>query len=160
MKSTLDLSISGFVVQYQRFGAKGLPRIDPTSNSLNYTASSVAVGGGTFFEPPSLWDVQAYCTPDEMELTKAIWAEHCYLRRTMQACDILVVDKTQLYSERAPRTRAIAPATEAKNRTGTVTQVQYYAVFQAWMPQEPKYQPKGADWLVTFTLQESARVEA
>lgn len=160
MSKTLDLSISGFTVQYKRFAKEDLPRTDPTTNNLNYTASGVAVGSGTFFEPPSLWDVQAYCTPDEYELTKAIWAEHCLLRRTMQVCDILVIDKTQLYSERAPRTRAIAPGTEAKNLVGSVTQVQYYAVFQAWMPQEPRYKPVGREWLVTFTLQESARVEA
>lgn len=156
---TLDISISGFGVQLKRFAREDLPRIDPTTNNLNYTASGVAVGGGTFYEPPALWDVQTFCTDDEYELIKAIWAEHCYLRRTMQACDILVIDKIQLYSERAPRTRAIAPDTEAKTRVGTVTQVQYYAMFYAWMPQEPKYQPKGRDWLVTFTLQESTRVE-
>lgn len=160
---TIDLTISGISVSLKLFDKANYPRIAADNQSdVTYTATGVAVGNGKAYEVKHLWNVEAYCSIAQEQALRLIWTEHDYLRRTLQTCDILVVDKSQLFQERSPRTRAIAVGTTAivYPVTGTTTHVIYYAQFKAWMTGEPKFSKVGIHRLASFSLYETVKVAA
>lgn len=162
MKGGLYISIGSLFVEFTRFIGRDLPRTDPTTNDVQYNASGTTIITSTFYEPPKLWNVRAVCNQEEYELLTCIWAEHLRRKINRDASDILIVDRTQLFTENTPRTRAIAPSTsEILRPTGTPTHVLYYAQFAGAMPVEPRYQEANAiEWIVEFQLQETRKLPA
>lgn len=162
MSATIDLSISGISVSLRLFDSQDYPRIsvDGQAGAVSYTATGVAVGNGRIHEPKFLWSITAYCDDTQQEALDLIWVEHDRLRRTFQTCDILIYDKTRLYREPAPRSRAIAPGTSEipYPRSGTATHVSYFACFCAWMSDRPRYSIRGSHVLATIGLSETVRV--
>lgn len=160
---TIDLSISGIAVSLRLFSSEDYPRIAAAGNAgVTYTATGVAVGNGRADEAKHIWDLKTYCTLEQEQALRLIWAEHDYLRRSLQTCDINLSDKTQLFEERAPRTRALASGTTAiaYPATGTATHTLYYAQFKAWMTEKPKFSVAGLHRLAAFTLYETGKVVA
>lgn len=158
---SLFLSIGDLSVELAQFLNADCPRIRADIGNVTYTGSGVAVGNGTFYEPKHLWEVTAFCDPDQMQMVKLIYSQHDRLRRLRQPCDVLVVDVTELYEDSYPRTRSIAPGTAAINvPTVNPTDCLYYAQFKAWFSQAPKLTKKGGDWAVQFTLVETDVVVA
>ena len=159
MTKLIDLSLAGLSVSLRLFSAEDFPRIKADSGGkLTYTASGSTVGFGQIYEPKHLWDIKAYVTHEQAQILKLIWAEHDYLRRSLSPCDITVIDKTQTFEERYPRTRAIAPGTTETlyPSASSPTHVLYFCVFAGWMPIAPKFTAAGNNYLVaTFTLQET-----
>lgn len=160
---TIDLSISGLSVSLRLFDSEDYPRIAvDTGTAVAYTATGTAVGTGAFHETLHMWDINAYCDAEQQKMLRLIWAEYDYLRRSLQPCDITISDRTQLFEERVPRTRALATGTTAAPypATGTATHVLYYPKFKVWMNQKPKFSRVGLHTLASFTLYETVKVAA
>jgi hypothetical protein len=160
MSGKLELSIDGFSVAIDRFVNQEYPRLTVEGNaSMSYTASGVAVGGGSIREAYYLFDVSGWVGQSEREQLQLIWAEHDRRRRLSQNCNILVTDTTQYHEERLPRTRAIAPGTAPKNfPENNPSHCLYYAQFFCWMIQRPVFSERWNEWTATFTLQETDKV--
>lgn len=160
---TIDLSISGISVSLRLFNSEDYPRVAADDGaSVAYSANGATIGRGRLYEPKHLWDLTTYCTQAEEEMLRLIWAEHDHLRRSLQPCNILVVDRTQVVEERLPRTRAIAPGSTAIYYpiTGTATHILYCAQFYAWMTAKPKFSRVGLHRQAIFTLTETDKVPA
>lgn len=154
----ITLSISGFSLDLKVSTSLEYPRVRPTIASLNRVATGAVVGSGTHFEPPFVWNMSVLLTNEEKSTLDIIYAEHDRLRRAIQACDVLIYDTSELYTQLMPRSRPIVPGTtETQLPIGSPTHTQYYAQFQAWFTEAPRYMPKRLDGLMgcSFTLTES-----
>lgn len=139
-----------------------LPRTRVEISSISYTASGVAVGNGTYYEPRHIWNVSALCQDEQRDLLLLLYAEHDQRRRILASDpDVLIEDGTLLYGERYPRTRAIVPSTtETLIPALTPTHCLYFAQFKAWFNQEPRITQMDRTWRVDFALQETEKVLA
>jgi hypothetical protein len=159
MPSSIELEIGGISVVLNRFTGTDLPRIPISTGQATYTATGTAIGSGVSYEPKHLWTINALCTPDECDRLQLIWIEHDRRRRALQYADIWIIDRTEEFSERLPRTRAIAlGASERVFPASASTHVFYYAKFAAWMPEAPKLQQEGKYKAVELTLYESEKI--
>lgn len=137
-----------------------LPRIRTSLSSVEYTAQGAVAGSGSYYEPKHLWNFSFIIDIEQMKMLKAIYAEHEYRRRRLLDADVIVEDLSELYEERAPRSRALAanaPAIE----TIPPDHILYYARFKAWFTQEPRFAKPYKNpliWTVEFTMTETARV--
>lgn len=161
--ATIDLSIANLNVSLELFDSGDYPRITAEGQdaTVTFAPTGAVVGDGRVTEEKFLWDVTVYCSEQQEQLLRLIQAEHAARRRELGNANILLVDRTQLFEERYPRTRAIASDTsEIIYPAATPTHVLYYAQFYAWMPQRPTFTSKGPKRLATFTLIETDRVAA
>lgn len=159
MSSSIELEISGISVVLNRFTGTDLPRVPISTGQVTYAATGTAIGNGVSYEPKHLWTINALCTPDECDRLQLIWIEHDRLRRAQTYSDIWIIDRTEEFAERVPRTRAIAPdATERLFPAIASTHAFYYAKFAAWMPEAPKLRQEGKYRAVELTLYESDKI--
>lgn len=159
MPSSIELEISGISVVLNRFTGVDLPRIPIGTGQVTYAATGTAIANGVSYEPKHLWTINALCTPDECDRLRLIWIEHDRLRRAMTYADIWIVDRTEEFVERLPRTRAIAPGASERGFPAIAsTHVFYYAKFAAWMPEAAKLRQEGKFKAVELTLYESDKI--
>ncbi|MBE9178592.1 hypothetical protein IQ268_08475 [Oculatella sp. LEGE 06141] len=158
---SLILQIANLSVSLDVFASKEYPRIRADIGKVSYTAAGTPVGSGTFYEPKHLWDINVLLEDRELHLLKLIYAEHDFRRRSLQDANVTIIDTTQYYEERLPRTRAIAPGTEQLDLPEpNPTHCLYYAQFKAWFSQEPRFDHQRAYWGARFTLVETDKVAA
>jgi hypothetical protein len=161
MPSSIALNISGIDLTLTRFTGTELPRVPVATGQVSYTATGVATGSGVAYEPKHLWTINALLTQDEANLLSLIWREHDRLRRALQPADIWVIDFTEEFSERIPRTRVLAPGTiERLYPAINPTHAFYYPKWAAWMPEPPRYQQEGRYKAAEIMLFEAGKLMA
>lgn len=153
----LSLTLGTLSVTIYTFLNESYPRILYQAPSRQYTQWKTLVKQGLPFEPPNIWSVNALVTPDEAITIQQIYQEHLRLDRIDADSKITVIDTTWQHSERAPRTRAIAPS---PFNTTTLfgsdnAYIRYYAQFYAVFSTEPKFTQTGDMVTVTFSLTET-----
>lgn len=156
---SLTLTLDTLTVTISRLRDPKLPRaiVNPATNE--FTAKGYPVLRGSSVQTKQLWSVGCRVFPEEYDILKAIYEESDLRRRELVDPAILVFDTWQRFSERAPRTRAIAPST---SEILLSPQVQYYAQFNAWFTKPPEIinSSQGRFWDVDFDLTELETVVA
>lgn len=150
-----QLELGGITARFDRFFGSSFPRIGAgTDNGVTYTASGVAVQSGTLYEAKHLWTIDAFCTRVNRDALKAIWAESEYQRRILGLPEILVSDGIEPFTERSPRSRALAAGAVVITSGNYLS---YFAQFKAVLTMMPEFRPLARDYGVIFTLQETSK---
>jgi len=154
----VSLTLGNLQVSCDKFMGDEFPRqkVEPAKSGLS--ALGTFVSYGRFYEERHKWTFNGVLKATDIPILDAIYWEHHRLRRTFQPAQILIVDTTQLFQERSPRTRATAPA--PFNTVTTIsggTYLSYYAQFWGWFDSEPQYSKFGQyHTLVSLNLLEYA----
>lgn len=155
MTGYLKLDYIGLSVTIDHFGARNYPRERIELPKLGRSTYGAITLDGLSFEAPHVWEVQAELNANQLadlEAMHGVWAQ--------QKTALTITDTMRLFSEVAPRTRAIAPNTTQRT-AGTA--VQYYAQFNAQFQTDLAIAKIGSRddlFTVAFTLQETGVVAA
>lgn len=154
----LTLSISGLSVNLEKFTNDELPRSRVSAPATEYSAAGNSVGFGPAFESKFVWAGTVVLSATDAATLQLIYDEAEYQRLQGSDNSVLVNDLTQQYQERAPRSRAIVPAT---SETAIAPNwVRYYAQFRARFTEPLKTSITGKICLVTFAMTEADLVPA
>lgn len=157
---SITLTLGGLSVSTSHFLGDPFPRkkIEPVKPGLSALGSFISYG--RFYEERHIWQFTGIFSNEEIDILDAMYFEHHELRRTFQPAQILLIDCTHPLRERAPRTRAIAPAPDNLTKAVGANHIAYFAQFYAWFDAEPQYQKLGtAHQQATLSLIEfSAKV--
>jgi hypothetical protein len=159
MNHYIELMIGGLAVKFTRFLDDAFPRQRAETEPSKRSAYGSFVGFGKVYEAPHVWAFSAIISSEEADILKAIWQEHDALRRAFflnpindAPASIRVVDTTERFVEKHPRTRAMAPNTTARDVPGGYTS--YYAQFYAWFARPPEFRVTGHRITTTIALEE------
>ncbi len=155
---SLELSIAGVSVTFNKFTNTDYPRIRVTPATLEYSAHGTPALAGTYYEPKHLWSFTALCDRTQKNLLQAIYAEFDYRRRNLFDADILLLDRTELLVERAPQSRAIVP--DSIIDTIASGYICYHAQFKSAITDGPKFTEQGKLNVVSLTLAETVKAIA
>lgn len=153
----LSLTLGTLSVTIYKFLNESYPRILYQAPQRQYTQWKNLIKQGLPFEPPNIWSVNALVSEPEALIIQQIYQEHLRLDRIDADSKILVVDTTWQHSEKAPRSRAIAPS---PFNTTTLfgsdnAYIRYYAQFYTVFSTEPKFTQSGDVVTVTFSMTET-----
>lgn len=153
----LSLTLGTLSVTIYKFLNESYPRILYQAPQVSYTAHRNIIEYGFPFEPPNIWSVNALVSEPEAVVIQQIYQEHLRLKRVGSSGKILVVDTTWQHSEKAPRTRAIAPSPfNTTTLFGSDNAfIRYYAQFYVVFSTEPKFTQSGDVVTATFSLTET-----
>lgn len=123
---------------------------------------------GTFYvkrritEDYSKWEFETLISDESIRILDAMFWEYSFRVREKQkdpSPDLILTDCTRATTERAPRSRAIAPPPFDTVFTleGEQKYVAYQAKFYVWFAQEPLYAKKDEKMGVTLSFIESRR---
>lgn len=155
----LEISIGSLSVKFEQFFNSTLPRIEASGHEdeVRIMASGSRSITGVNYVIPCLWNVDAYCSDDDFDTLCLMRLESVERRRQKQDPSLTVIDTTQRFRERAPRTRALAPGAVEVSRSPYVL---YYAQFNAIMPRLPEGKLTGKGFAVNLTLIEAEPTNA
>lgn len=143
----LTLSLANLSVTIRGITEYKPPRTRVEKPESARSASNALTVYGSAYDLPSLWELQAALTKSEWQALEAIFQEH-ELRRQQSAGlqeplpasldpNILMVDTFQEFIEKAPRTRATAPAPLNTVQTVGAGFISYYPQFLVWFSSVP-----------------------
>lgn len=133
--------------EIQNFASEDTPRTQPDTPAVNFTAAGTATTEGTSYEPPFLFEIDAYITYEQKAAIKRLWAKW----ERNRADKLTVEDYCDLYVEESPRTRALATGATANTTDGMVD---YHAKFYAVPVSAPTFKNLELVVQVSWTLQE------
>lgn len=157
---SLTLSLAGISVTLEKFLSTDYPRITIESlAAVEFSALGTPAISGSQFEPKFLWNISCLVNQQQRDLLEAIAYEFQTRRRALQACDILIYDRTATLKERSPRSRALVPTTAELSLNGG-THTAYYGQFYAGITEGPRFTKQGRLDAMSLVLTETIKVSA
>ena len=135
----LKLTLGELTVTLDGFQGEDFPRAKVEPMRPETSALGSFISYGRFYEDRHLWNCVAVISPEKARILDALYWEHHRLRRTFAPAHFLLIDTTQPFQERSPRTRAIAPAPFNQPTTVATSFISYYAQFYAWFDAQPQF---------------------
>jgi hypothetical protein len=113
------------------------PRVRSAMPEIERSASGNTIVRGAVTELPHLWEFQSVLSKPDWLILEAIAFDYDERRRNFQDFKMLLTDTFFEHIERAPRTRATAPA--PLNQVTTIgDSISYYAQFYALFAKMPE----------------------
>lgn len=160
MSSTLTLSLGTLsltlgVPGQTPFADGNYPREQINGPSFTRSVAGAIAQEGSFFEPPHTWSINAYLLPTDAEILDKMYALFVGQKPFQW---LTVADKIRLFNEvGSARTRPLAPDAMATVADGLVS---YYAQFNAYFVDAPKFVREGKRVRVACQLMEAEKLSA